>query len=214
MELPNFAHESSLWTENKKYVVGIDETGYGSAVGSLCVAGVMFPPDMSEKDLPAGLRDSKKLSPTKREKMFDEIMNSAISVKVVFGTAEEIDSTNVLTTNMKCMESILKTMEPAVDFALIDGCRKPSTCTLDNSKTIIGGDNISASIAAASVVAKVTRDNYVKKLVEDNPELLKYGIDKNMGYLSAGHRRALDEYGRTPFHRQSYKYKWQQKKMR
>ncbi len=205
MNKPNFEIEKKLWNDHK-FIVGIDETGTGSAIGSLCVAGIVFPTNMSENELPKDLKDSKKLSAKKREKIFDEIMKKALFVKVVFGSCEEIDETNVLKTNLRCMTSIIESLNP--DFILIDGIHSPGICNAENSKTIIRGDNLSSTIAAASIVAKVSRDRYVKKLVIENPELEKYGIGNNMGYLSSQHRNALDIHGRTKLHRQSYKYKW------
>lgn len=212
---PDFALERTFWSEapqDANHVLGIDETGYGSAVGSLCVAGVMFPPNMKESELPAGLRDSKKMSDSQRRRVYQDILDKASAVFVEFGSLEEIDATNVLATNLRCMQSIMERASPKPCHVLIDGNRRPKGCQGCEITTVVKGDSVSASIAAASVVAKVSRDDYVMQLAADHPELQVYQIAKNKGYLSEQHRKALDEQGRTPWHRQSYKYGWQQKK--
>lgn len=193
-----------------KYVLGIDEAGYGSAVGDFCVAGVILPETV---DLP-NVRDSKKMSASQREKAFDEIQRQAIAIKVVFAKQDAIETSNVLAVNMDCMADIIATISPTPRLVIVDGSRKPKIISLRQPRppivaTLVGGDNKSLSVAAASIVAKVSRDNYIKQLVKDHPELERYGVDSNMGYLSIKHRDALDQYGRTRHHRSTYKYKWQ-----
>jgi ribonuclease HII len=130
------------------------------------------------------------------------------------GHQQEIEDTNVLLTNLNCMKQIIENISPVPNYVLVDGLHAPKQ--LINKEigieTMVKGDSLSASIAAASIVAKVTRDRQMVDLEQNYPELEPYHIGKNKGYLSAEHRQALEEHGRSPFHRKTYKYKWQNEK--
>jgi len=212
----DFSYELTDIRKNLKdneFVLGLDEVGYGSAVGPLCVAGVILPNDKNVFNdlIKAGVKDSKKLSPKKREILAEKIKDVALTVIVEFGSVEDIDTLNVLKTNMNLMTKIINKITPEPTIILIDGIHKPAEMKNQKTvKTIPKGDGKSLTIAAASIIAKVTRDSYMKDLVNENrKELEFYGVEKNMGYLSREHRDALDHHGRSKFHRQSYKYKWQ-----
>lgn len=209
--LPTLAMERKLWADGCKNVIGIDETGYGSALGPLYVAAVGFPVDMAFEDLPVGLNDSKKLTPRKREDLYSRILEKAAVCMVVSADPEAIDEHNVLRANMQCMDRIYDSLKP--DFVLVDGINRPKTWDDAMSSCVVRGDSKSVSIAAASIVAKVERDRYMHELCDKYPDLdVRYGARSNKGYLSKVHMEGLDEWGRTKFHRQSYKYKWQQQR--
>ncbi len=190
----------------KKYsglIAGTDEAGRGPWVGPVVAAAVCFPDLIIPENLAKELNDSKKLSAKKREKLFDWIYQSGALVGVGQASAEEIDSINILQASFLAMRRALDEIEAggvAIDFVLIDGNRKPVGWKWDTQE-IIGGDGKSLSIAAASVVAKVTRDRLMCDLAKEYPA---YGWDKNAGYGTAVHIEALKQNGVTPYHRKSY----------
>jgi len=201
--------EQKLWKEGYQYILGIDEVGLGSAVGGIVIAGVIWPTNMDVSKLPNKLTDSKKLTPRQRDLLFDQIHEIALGVITWEGSQKEIEETNVLVTNLTCMQQIIENIKPTPDYVLVDGIHAPKSTV--GIETIVKGDSKSASIAAASIIAKVTRDRMMVQLEKNHPELEAYEIGKNKGYLSLNHRKALDEHGRSSFHRKTYKYKWQQK---
>jgi len=203
-----FNREEELWDQGYNHVLGLDEVGIGSAVGSIMVAGVIWSTNMHSSELPKKLTDSKKLTPKQRNILYDQIYENAAAVLTWEGHQQQIEDTNVLLTQLHCMKQIIENISPVPDYVLVDGLHAPTTSI--NIETMVKGDSKSASIAAASIVAKVTRDRQMVDLEQNYPELALYQIGNNKGYLSAEHRKALDEHGRSAFHRKTYKYKWQQ----
>lgn len=185
-------------------VIGTDEAGRGPAAGGVFAACVYFP-EVSEnliKDL-AKLNDSKKLSAKARESIYDIILNSSIH-SIIDIEVDEIEKINILNASLKgmklaCKEVIKKTQLDGF-ITLVDGNKLIKNYTYPQ-KFIIKGDGKSASIAAASILAKVTRDRYMTKLAEEFPQ---YGWAKNAGYLTAEHLKAIDTYGLSKYHRPSF----------
>lgn len=185
-------------------VIGTDEAGRGPAAGGVFVACVYFP-EVSEnliKDL-AKLNDSKKLSAKARESIYDIILNSSIH-SIIDIEVDEIEKINILNASLKGMklacEEVIKKAQLDGFITLVDGNKLIKNYTYPQ-KFIIKGDGKSASIAAASVLAKVTRDRYMTKLAEEFPQ---YGWAKNAGYLTVEHLKAIDTYGLSKYHRPSF----------
>ena len=194
--------EIDMWEFEQKYldagyklICGVDEAGRGPLAGPVCAAAVILPPNI---DIP-GLNDSKKLSDQKRRELFPIICEKAIAYGIAFATHEEIDEINILQATYLAMERAISQLEPKADFALIDGNRaKDFGIPLE---TVVGGDGRSASIAAASVLAKVTRDNYMMEMAEKYPE---YGFEIHKGYGTKAHYAALTQLGPSPIHRTTF----------
>lgn len=185
-------------------VIGTDEAGRGPAAGGVFAACVYFP-EVSEnliKDL-AKLNDSKKLSAKSRESIYDIILNSSIH-SIIDIEVDEIEKINILNASLKGMklacEEVIKKAQLDGFITLVDGNKLIKNYTYPQN-FIIKGDGKSASIAAASVLAKVTRDRYMTKLAEEFPQ---YGWAKNAGYLTAEHLKAIDTYGLSKYHRPSF----------
>lgn len=185
-------------------VIGTDEAGRGPAAGGVFAACVYFP-EVSEnliKDL-VKLNDSKKLSAKARESIYDIILNSSIH-SIIDIEVDEIEKINILNASLKGMklacEEVIKKAQLDEFITLVDGNKLIKNYTYPQ-KFIIKGDGKSASIAAASVLAKVTRDRYMTKLAEEFPQ---YGWAKNAGYLTAEHLKAIDTYGLSKYHRPSF----------
>ncbi len=184
-------------------VIGTDEAGRGPAAGGVYAAAVYFN-DVSDgliKDLEI-LNDSKKLTPKKRESIYDIIRNSTIN-EIVCVEVDEIETINILNSSLKAMklacEGVIK--KAGIEaLTLVDG-NKLIKNYIYPQKYVIKGDSMSASIAAASILAKVTRDRYMQKLDEEFP---MYNWKKNAGYLTAEHLKAIDKYGLTKYHRPSF----------
>ncbi len=204
MSVDRLLFEKLLWDEGYKYICGVDEVGRGCLYGSVCVAAVIFPANKTLEELPK-VKDSKKLSPKQREKLYDEILEKALAVHVIFASAQEVDNVNILQATLSCMSKALDKIRPRPDYCLIDGNVMPQTDI--PGKTVIKGDDRSLTIAAASIIAKVSRDRQMVACVLANPALAKYGIDKNNGYGSLLHRQALTRYGPSEDHRRSFKWK-------
>ena len=184
-------------------IAGTDEAGRGPWVGPVVAAAVCFPDLKIPDALALELNDSKKLSAKKREKLFPLIYESGALIGVGQASAEEIDSLNILQASFLAMKRALDQIEQqghTIDFVLVDGNRKPNNWKW-KTEEIIGGDGKSLSIAAASIIAKVTRDKMLCELAKEYP---MYGWDKNAGYGTAEHIKALKEFGITPYHRKSY----------
>jgi ribonuclease HII len=175
---------------------GCDEAGRGCLAGPVVAAAVILPKNFKHPVL----NDSKKLSPKQRALLKDEIMNSAVAWKVAFVDNKEIDEINILRASIKAMHIAIDRLEIKPQFLLIDGNRFYPYKTIDY-KTIIKGDGLFFSIAAASVLAKTFRDEYMEKIDKEFPE---YGWDKNKGYPTSFHRAALLKNGVTPYHRKSF----------
>jgi len=176
-------------------VCGVDEAGRGPLAGPVFAAAVILP----ENIIIEGLNDSKKLSEKKREKLFDIIKEQAVSYSIGFATEEEIDDINILQATFLAMKRAFDGLEVKPDFALVDGNRKP---TLDaETMTVVKGDANSASIAAASILAKVSRDRLMYKIDKIYPV---YQFAKHKGYGTKLHRELLKEYGPCPVHRKTF----------
>ena len=175
---------------------GCDEAGRGCLAGPVVAAAVILPKNFRH-DI---LNDSKKLTAKQRNMLKEEIINSAISWKVAFIDNNEIDQMNILRASIKAMHNAIEGLDKAPQFLLIDGNRFYPYKKL-NHKTIIKGDGLFFSIAAASVLAKTFRDEYMNKINDEFPE---YGWIKNKGYPTAIHRAAIIKYGVTPYHRKSF----------
>lgn len=197
---------SNLFDFDKEYgvVVGTDEAGRGPAAGGVFVAAVYFPEvtDGLIQDL-ARLNDSKKLSEVAREKLYDVIISNTIN-SVICVEVDEIEKINILNSSLKAMklscENVIKQAGLTDLITLVDG-NKLIKNYIYPQKFIVKGDGKSASIAAASILAKVTRDRYMKQLAQEFPQ---YGWEKNAGYLTTVHLKAIDEYGLCKYHRPSF----------
>ena len=189
--------EKQFWAAGFKSIVGIDEAGRGPLAGPVCVAGVIF---KKGQKIPEGINDSKKLTKLQREKLFDEIIETAESYKVVFVTAKRIDEINILNAVKEGMRKVAKALNP--DFVLTDAVNInwPNVPQI----AIIKGDAQSASIAAASILAKVSRDREMEKLAKKYPE---YGFDQHAGYGTKKHVEAIKAHGFTPVHRKTFQVK-------
>ena len=197
---------SNLFDFDKDYgvVIGTDEAGRGPAAGGVFAAAVYFPEvkDALITDL-SRLNDSKKLSEVAREKLYDVIIKNTIN-SVVCIEVDEIEKINILNSSLKAMklscENVIKQAGLKDLITLVDGNKLIKNYTYPQ-KFIVKGDGKSASIAAASILAKVTRDRYMKQLAQEFPH---YGWEKNAGYLTAAHLKAIDEYGLCKYHRPSF----------
>ncbi len=187
--------EYQLAGETEGLVCGVDEAGRGPLAGPVCAAAVLLPPGL---ELP-GLDDSKKLSEARREALYDLIVDQAVSFGIAFATVEEIETHNILGATYLAMNRAIEALEPAPVLALIDGNRAAGICR--PCRTVVKGDSRCASIAAASILAKVTRDRYLRELDARYPE---YGFARHKGYGTAAHYAALREHGPCPVHRPSF----------
>ena len=192
--VPDFAHEARLRARGFELVAGVDEVGRGPLAGPVVAAAVILDPD----HLPDGLNDSKKLTASVRERLFSEIMRHA-HVAIASIPAARIDVINIRQATFEAMAGAVNGLAVRADFALIDGRDVPPLpCP---AEALIGGDRRSLSIAAASIIAKVTRDRMMTLLAQTYPD---YGFEKHMGYGTAKHLKALDLHGPTPLHRMSF----------
>lgn len=177
------------------HICGVDEAGRGPLAGPVCAAAVILP----EGCIIEGVNDSKKLSEKKRDELFDVIVESAVSCSVAFGTVEEIERDNILRTTMNTMKRAVEGLSVKADYAMIDGNRLPPLeipC-----EYIVKGDAKSMSIAAASILAKVSRDRLMLEYAERYPE---YEFAKHKGYGTALHVEKILSYGPSPIHRLSF----------
>lgn len=176
-------------------VCGADEAGAGPLVGPVYAAAVSLPDDF---DLP-WLNDSKKVTPKRREVLFDQIKEQAVAWAVASVGEREIDEINILNARMKAMDQAIHQLNPAPDFALIDGNRNKGI-TIPN-RMVVHGDSLSASISAASILAKVSRDRYMLEMAERYPE---YHFEQHKGYGTKLHYEMLHKYGPCPIHRLTF----------
>ena len=187
--------ENEIYAEGFSLICGVDEAGRGPLAGPVCAAAVILPRAL-EID---GLNDSKKLTEKKREALYDPIREQAIAYGIAFATVEEIEELNILNATFLAMNRAIAQLRPQPELALIDGNRntgieRPSRC-------VVKGDASCADIAAASVLAKVTRDRYMLEMAEKYPE---YHFEQHKGYGTKLHYDALREYGPSPIHRMSF----------
>lgn len=187
-------YENELLEKGYKYICGVDEVGRGPLAGPVTCTAVIMPLD----DLIQGVNDSKKVSKSKREKLFDLIMQKAIAVSTVSYSQTKIDEMNILNATKACMADAIMALSVKPDIVLVDALK------LDipyETKGIVHGDALSYSIASASIVAKVTRDGFMSEMAKKYPE---YDFGHNMGYGTAKHIAALKEIGKCPIHRDSF----------
>ena len=179
----------------KGVICGVDEAGRGPLAGPVCAAAVILPQHLT---IP-GLNDSKKLSDKRRRELFPVIKEQAVAYGIGFATEQEIDEINVLQATFLAMKRAIAQLDGKADFALIDGNRETDFGL--PVMTVIKGDSRSANIAAASILAKVTRDDYMERLAREYPQ---YGFEVHKGYGTRRHYDALREYGMCPAHRRSF----------
>jgi len=194
-------YDEKLHKEGYKVIVGLDEAGRGPMAGPLVVAGVALPEGIVIEDLD----DSKKLSAKKREALSKEIKEKALAYKIIFISEKEVDKINVLEASKKGMIEVLETINIAYDLSLSDAIKLP----FENNIALIKGDQISYNIAAASILAKVARDEYMIELDKKYPE---YNFKKHKGYVTKEHLELLNKYGPSKVHRKSFKPVAQAKK--
>ena len=187
--------ENEIYDSGVSLICGVDEAGRGPLAGPVCAAAVILP----RNTVIAGLNDSKKLSEKNREKLYDEICEKAVSFGIAFASVEEIEQLNILNAAMLAMNRAIAQLEPQPELALIDGNR--SSAIEINSRCVIKGDAKCADIAAASILAKVTRDRYMLEMAEKYPE---YHFERHKGYGTKLHYEALREYGPCEIHRPSF----------
>lgn len=189
--------ETQALSEGFRFIAGVDEVGRGCLAGPVVAAACIL--DLS-RELPAGLNDSKKLSEKKRLALNEEICETAICFAVGEVQADEIDKINILQATKKAMRAAIEKLEPNADFLLIDAVQLKEIRL--PQKAIIKGDAISASIAAASVIAKTYRDNLMREMCEIYPA---YGFSKHVGYGTKAHFEAIKKHGACDIHRKSFK---------
>lgn len=194
---PTFDIERGQWRTGYRYIAGLDEAGRGCLAGPVVAAAVILPPNVRIW----GLNDSKKLSSAQRETLLPLIEQKALSVGIGTCSPTEIDALNILNASLEAMQRAVAALTLAPDLLLVDGNR-PLPDPPCAQQTIIKGDNKSFSIAAASVVAKVTRDRLMVRLDTDFPA---YGLARHKGYPTTIHYEALKEHGPSPLHRRSFK---------
>ena len=191
--------EINLWEIESELpfelICGVDEAGRGPLAGPVCAAAVILPKGL----VIPGLNDSKKLSDKRRRELFPIIQQEAVSFGIAFASQEEIDEINILQATFLAMRRAMEQLNPQPEFALIDGNRETDFGV--PCKTVIKGDSLSANIAAASVLAKVTRDNWMMEAAEKYPG---YGFEIHKGYSTKAHYAALEKLGPCPIHRRTF----------
>lgn len=191
-----------LTIQNKLLEAGTDEAGRGCLVGDVYAAAVILPKNFKNKLL----NDSKQLKEVNRDELRIIIENEAIAWAVGICTVEEIDTINILNASIKAMHKALAQLKPQAEYIAVDGNRFKPYKNIPY-ETAIKGDGRFMNIAAASILAKTHRDEYMKKIAAEYPE---FGWERNKGYATASHRKLLIEQGPTPYHRKSFKLKEQQ----
>ena len=194
-EINMWQFEQQCYDKGYKLICGIDEAGRGPLAGPFCAAAVILPPNV---DIP-GLNDSKKLSDKKRRELVPIIKEKAIAYGIAFADEKEIDTINILQATFLAMERAVGLLSVKPDMLLIDGNREKDFGI--PAETIVKGDSRSISIAAASVLAKVTRDDLLLEMAEQYPQ---YGFEIHKGYGTKAHYQALTEFGPCPIHRMSF----------
>lgn len=187
--------EDGLFDRGIGVICGVDEAGRGPLAGPVCAAAVILPRDLEI----SGLTDSKKLSDKKRRELFPIIQKAAVAFGIGFASEKEIDEINILQATFLAMKRALDQLPVRPDLVLIDGNRETDFGL--PVKTVVKGDSLSANIAAASILAKVSRDDYMLKLAHEYPQ---YGFDVHKGYGTKAHYQALREYGPTDAHRMTF----------
>ena len=186
-----------------EWICGVDEAGRGPLAGPVCAAAVILPRGL---DI-AGLDDSKKLSVRRRRELYDVITGAAAAYAIALVDQERIDEINILQATFRAMEEAVAKLSPQPDLALVDGNREPVLSM--PCETIVGGDGKCASIAAASILAKVSRDRYMLEMAQRYPE---YAFERHKGYGTKLHYERLDKYGPSPIHRKTFLRTWEGRK--
>ena len=189
------SYEKKYYAQGIQYVAGVDEAGRGPLAGPLAIAAVILPQDV----FISGLNDSKQLSAAKRDKLYDEVLAKAVAIEVNIVSVSNIDKYNIYTATQRGMAEVLEHLPVRPQVALIDAM--PVEAKGMETVSIIHGDALSASIAAASIIAKVTRDRIMERMDVLYPA---YGFASNKGYGSGAHMQAIAEFGATKWHRRSY----------
>ena len=195
--MPSLARERELWTSGYQFVAGVDEAGRGCLAGPVVAAAVVMPPNVRVR----GVNDSKVLPADDRERLARTIRKKALCIGIGICTPEEIDRLNILWAAMEAMRRAAANLTTPPEYLLIDG----NTCFPNSPwayETIVKGDSLSHSIAAASIIAKVTRDSLMRELHDHYPA---YSWHTNVGYPTNEHYAALASHGPTPYHRQSFR---------
>jgi ribonuclease HII len=195
--MPDLTFEMAVWSDGSELVAGVDEAGRGCLAGPVVAAAVILRRDA---DIP-GLNDSKLLTPEEREEVFPLIREQALCIGLGQCMPDEIDRLNILWAAMEAMRRAVEELAPAPGHLLIDGDRGIPNCRFPQ-RPIVGGDAQSLSIAAASVVAKVTRDRLMARLDVEYPQ---YGFLQHKGYATEGHYAALAAHGPSPHHRRTFR---------
>ena len=190
-----WVYEREAFDAGIKLVCGVDEAGRGPLAGPVCAAAVILPPGL---EIP-GLNDSKKLTDKKRRELYDIIIEQAVSYGIAFASEQEIDEINILQATFLAMRRAVEQLGVQPELALVDGNRDPGLGI--PTRTIVKGDGLSASIAAASILAKVTRDRWMEALDAKYPQ---YGFAVHKGYGTKRHYAALTEFGPCEEHRQTF----------
>ena len=199
-------YEEHSWAQGHTLVCGCDEAGAGPLAGPVYAAAVILPRYI---DIP-GLNDSKQLTEKRREVLFPMIQEKAEVWAVAFVDAAEIDATDILSARIKAMQKAVDALEPHPDFALVDGNRDRGKTAIITTphRCIVKGDSLSASVAAASILAKVSRDRFMVEMAEKYPE---YHFEQHKGYGTKLHFEMLDRYGPSPIHRRTFLKSWEGK---
>lgn len=197
--MPNFEIEESF-ANNYKLIAGVDEVGRGALIGPVVAAAIIIP---NRNDFNIEVNDSKLLKEKTRNEIYHNLINSNCIYAIAEVSAQEIDEINILQATFKAMKLAIEKLNPAPDIILIDGNRFPKYHI--PFQTVVKGDSKSNSIASASIIAKVYRDNLMKELSEKIRS--EYAIDSNKGYASKAHIEAIMKYGYTEYHRKSFKLK-------
>lgn len=193
------------YRKNYPLICGVDEAGRGPLAGDVFAAAVIFAPDIVIE----GINDSKKLSEKKREALFDEIIEKALFYSIQIATVEEIEQINILNSAMLAMKRAVESLGTTPDLVLVDGNKKPDLNI--EAQTVIKGDAKSQSIAAASILAKVSRDRYMLQMAEKYPQ---YQFEKHKGYGTKLHYQMIDRFGESPIHRPSFLKKYYANKIK
>ena len=185
--------ERSCWAMGYQLICGADEAGAGPLAGAVYAGAVILPRELDIE----GLNDSKQVSAKRREILFDEIQEKAVAWAVAWADEKEIDAMNILNARMLAMDRAIRSLKPAPDYALIDGNRNKGISLVN--ETVVKGD--SPSIAAASILAKVSRDRYMEEMARRYPE---YEFERHKGYPTKRHYELLRRYGPCPIHRRTF----------
>lgn len=188
-------YENEARAKGYTAVCGVDEAGRGPLAGPVCAAAVILPEGL----IIEGVNDSKKLSEKKREALFDVIIEQALACSIAFGTVEEIERENILVATMNTMRRAVEGLKIPADYAMIDGNRLPPLSI--PAECVVKGDAKSMSIAAASILAKVSRDRLMLRYAEEYPE---YGFEQHKGYVTKMHVERILAHGSSPIHRPSF----------